>query len=106
MELPVVIRVPDAAVHALVGPLDAPIVSPLGVPGGELFARVADPLHPPVLAPAGYLLHMVIKLSTEDMVEVGLPQFCLVNDIARRLNGEAFGNPVRQPLGIFRLQLG
>ena len=49
---------------------------------------------------------MVIKLSTEHMVEVGLPQLCLVNDITRRLNGEAVGNPVRQPLGKFRLQLG
>ena len=50
VEFPVVIRGPDAPALPVVGLAYALVVGLLGVPGGKLLVRVADSLHPPVLA--------------------------------------------------------
>lgn len=48
---------------------------------------------------------MIIQLGTEHVIKVGLTQFCLVDDIALRSDGEV-ANSVDLSLGPFRLQLG
>jgi len=54
MEFPVIIGSPDGTALLPVGLLHKTIIRPLSFLGLELFARVADPLHPPVLTRGRY----------------------------------------------------
>jgi hypothetical protein len=88
VELLEVSSMPEAAALGAIGPAHTAVVDLLGDPRGKLLARVADPLHPPELAGRGYRRHMIIQLDTEHMIEVGLAEFRLVDDIAGRSDGE------------------
>ena len=82
MELPVIGSIPDSVTFASVGPEYATVVGLLGLLGGEFLIREADSLYPPVLAPAGYRPHVVVEVGAEYVVEVGLAELGLIDDIA------------------------
>ena len=97
----VISRIPAAAALGTIGPAHAPVVGPLGPPGGKLFSRVADSLHPPELATGGRSRgHVIIQLGTEHVIKVGLTQLCLVDDITLRSDREV-ANSVHLPLEPF-----
>jgi hypothetical protein len=97
---------PSSTPFAVVGFTDAPVVSLLGFLRLELRVGTPDPPHPPMLTCASNRRHVIVEVGPKYMVEIRLPEFGEVDDVAGRLDGEASDITVTAPTVPFWLDLG
>jgi hypothetical protein len=97
---------PASASLAFVGFTDSPVVGLLGFLRLEFRVRAPDPPHPPVLPRGGNCRHVIVEVGPEQVIEIRLPEFGEVNDVAGSLDGEASDVTISASPVPFGLDLG